>query len=219
MPVPVCLFRRKDRSCAHSFRTEHQAGRSPSVKGFGRRPRGGRLCGFWGRRSKASQGGNRGEEGRCLVGRALWRFVGRQQIARVAAQAGDGQFCRRERPRRACSVVSMWGFGVGAALKVDLRVWRGQRCRVPAGGWKRKRSALRGGMGCGGHEVSILIWVGDGERAGRMASKVSTIIIRPPQHGQRRAGATSSTSPPASARERWGVPSDAASAWRTRSVF
>src|SRR5580704_3043545 len=28
MPVPVCLFRRKDRSCAHSFRTEHQAGRS-----------------------------------------------------------------------------------------------------------------------------------------------------------------------------------------------
>ena len=30
MPVPVCLFRRKDRSCAHSFRTEHQAGRSPS---------------------------------------------------------------------------------------------------------------------------------------------------------------------------------------------
>jgi hypothetical protein len=30
MPVPVCLFRRKDRSCAHSFRTEHQAERSPS---------------------------------------------------------------------------------------------------------------------------------------------------------------------------------------------
>jgi len=30
MPVPVCLFRRKDRSCAHSFRAEHQAGRSPS---------------------------------------------------------------------------------------------------------------------------------------------------------------------------------------------
>jgi hypothetical protein len=67
------------------------------VKGFGRRPVEGRLCGFWGRRSKASQGGNRGEEGRCLVGRDLWRFVGRQQIARVAAQAGDGQSSRRER--------------------------------------------------------------------------------------------------------------------------
>jgi hypothetical protein len=34
--------------------------------------------------------------------------------------------------------------------------------------------------------VSILIGVGDGERAGRTPSKVSTMIIRPPQQGQRR---------------------------------
>src|SRR5271165_1836852 len=34
-----------------------------SVKGFGRRPLGGRSCAVWGRRSKASQGGNRGQEG------------------------------------------------------------------------------------------------------------------------------------------------------------
>ena len=34
-------------------------------------------------------------------------------------------------------------------------------------------------------EVSILIRVGDGERAGRAPSKVSTMIIRPPQQGQR----------------------------------
>ena len=38
MPVPVCLFRRKDRSCAHSFRTKHQAGTSPSGR-TGRVPR------------------------------------------------------------------------------------------------------------------------------------------------------------------------------------
>ena len=166
----------------------------PSYEGFGRRPRGGRLCGFWGRRSKASQGGNRGEEGRCLVGRALWRFVGRQQIARVAAQAGDGQSCRRERRRRACSVVSMWGFGVGAALKADLRVWRGQRSCGPARGWKRKRSGLRGGMRGDGHEVSILIRFSDGDRPGRAPWNVSMMIIRPPQHGHRRAGNGASAS-------------------------
>jgi hypothetical protein len=34
-------------------------------EGFGRRPLAGGLCGRRGRRSKASQGGNRGEEGRC----------------------------------------------------------------------------------------------------------------------------------------------------------
>ena len=41
---------------------------------FGRRPLAGRSCVVRGRRSKASQGGNRGQEGRGLVGRDLWRF-------------------------------------------------------------------------------------------------------------------------------------------------
>ena len=133
--------------------------------------------------------------GRALFGgRGLWRFVGRQQIARVAAQAGDGQSCRRERRRRACSVVSMWGFGVGAALKADLRVWRGQRSCGPARGWKRKRSGLRGGMRGDGHEVSILIRFSDGDRPGRAPSNVSMMIIRPPQHGHRRAGNGASAS-------------------------
>src|SRR5208337_1847058 len=36
------------------------------VKGFGRRPVARRWCEARGRRSKASQGGNRGEEGRCV---------------------------------------------------------------------------------------------------------------------------------------------------------
>ena len=70
------------------------------------------------------------------------------------------------------------------------------------------------------HEVSILIRVGDGERAGGAPSKVSTMIIRPPQRGQRRPGEGpsvlgSSKSHSVSAGERSG----AASAWRTRSML
>jgi len=64
------------------------------------------------------------------------------------------------------------------------------------------------------HEVSILIRLGDGERAGRAPSKVSTTIIRPPQQGHRRAGEGVSASPSASAHGRSG----AASAWRARDV-
>jgi hypothetical protein len=45
---------------------------------------------------------------------------------------------------------------------------------------------LRGGKdGAIAHEVSILIRLGDGERAGRTPSKVSMTIIRPPQQGHR----------------------------------
>jgi hypothetical protein len=36
--------------------------------------------------------------------------------------------------------------------------------------------------------VSILIRIGDGERVGRGPSNISMLIIRPPQHGHRRAG-------------------------------
>jgi hypothetical protein len=42
---------------------------------------------------------------------------------------------------------------------------------------------LWGGKRGDGHEVSILIRLGDGERAGRAPSKVSTMIIRPPAIG------------------------------------
>ena len=49
---------------------------------------------------------------------------------------------------------------------------------------------MRGGMRGDGHELSILIRLGDGERQGRGPSNVSTMIIRPPQQGQRRAGET-----------------------------
>ena len=52
-----------------------------------------------------------------------------------------------------------------------------------------------------GHEVSILIRLGEAMRAGRAPSNVSTMIIRPPQHGQRRGGERSSVRLSASARE------------------
>ena len=77
---------------------------------------------------------------------------------------------------------------------------------------------MRGGMRGDGHELSILIRLGDGERQGRGPSNVSTMIIRPPQQGQRRAGEMSSAGLSAS-REGWGAFSTAASAWRTRSIL
>ena len=70
--------------------------------------------------------------------------------------------------------------------------WRGHRCPAPARGRGRRGTALQGGMLGDGHEVSILIRLADEGRAGRAPSKVSTMIIRPPQQGQRRAGETSS---------------------------
>ena len=77
---------------------------------------------------------------------------------------------------------------------------------------------MRGGMRGDGHELSILIRLGDGERQGRGPSNVSTMIIRPPQQGQRRAGETSSARLSAS-REGWGAFSAAASSCRARSML
>ena len=100
----------------------------------------------------------------------------------------------------------------------DLATSRGRRARVPARGWRRRRSTVRGGMRGDGHELSILIRLGDGERQGRAPSNVSTMIIRPPQQGQRRAGETSSARLSAS-REGWGAFSAAASNCRARSML
>jgi len=69
------------------------------------------------------------------------------------------------------------------------------------------------------HEVSILIRLGDGERAGRGPSNVSTMIIWPPEHGHRRADEGASVSLSASACTLSGETLGAASAWRARSMF
>ena len=60
---------------------------------------------------------------------------------------------------------------------------------------------MRGGRRDGGHEVSILIRVSDGERSGCVPSKVSTMIILPPQQAHGREGEDVSSR---SARERSG---------------
>ena len=70
-----------------------------------------------------------------------------------------------------------------------------------------------------GHEVSILIGLGGGDRAGRGPSKVSTTIIRPPQHGHRRKDEVGSASPSGSAGALSGETLDGASSWRTRSML
>jgi len=84
-------------------------------------------------------------------------------------------------------MAAMRGSDALASVGRGLATSRGDDGRVPArGGWRRRRSTVRGGMRVDGHELSILIRLGDGERQGRGPSNVSTIIIRPPQHGQRR---------------------------------
>jgi len=70
-------------------------------------------------------------------------------------------------------------------------------------------------MGGEGHELSILIRLGDEGRLGRSPSNVSTMIIRPLQHGHRCAGESISVSLSASA----GGRSGAASNWRTRPML
>jgi hypothetical protein len=102
-----------------------------------------------------------------LAGRELWGFWGRGGIAHLAAGVEGGRCYRQERTRRAFSGARMRAAGVGAAAGERLRRSRGHRVRAPACGWRRKRSALRGGKRGDCHEESILIGVGDGERAGR----------------------------------------------------
>ena len=67
----------------------------------------------------------------------------------------------------------------------------GHRLPAPARGWRRGETALRGGERGDGHEVSILIGIGDGERAGRApcvneASALKTRPHDPHRHHARR---------------------------------
>src|SRR5271156_3995445 len=133
-------------------------------------------------------------------------------MARVGAQGGEAQSGERNRRIAASSVESACGFGVDAAIKEDFRRGRGQRCRGPARGWERERLGLRSGKRRDHHEESILIRFGEG--AGRGPSKVSTMIIGPPQHGHRCAGEGGSVSLLALAGALWGEILGAAGAWR-----
>jgi hypothetical protein len=118
-----------------------------------------------------------------LARRDLWGFWGRGQSAGRASEGGGAHCSGRERRGRAFSRSRMRAAGVSAAPGESLRRSYGHRLPGLARGWRRGGTALRGGKRGDGHEVSTLIRVGDGERAGRAPWNVSTMIIRPPQHG------------------------------------
>jgi hypothetical protein len=129
--------------------------RGPSYEGFGRRPLTGRSCGFRGRRSKASQGGNRGEVGAGSAGPTYGDFgLADEALARLRALAagrvrggsgGDEVFCagfcarrtqarRLERDWRACEDVGFVlrraaGGGKERRCAADGRATSIMRCR------------------------------------------------------------------------------------------
>ena len=157
----------------------------------------------------------RAGRGAVLAWRELWGFAGGGRLACDAAVAGGAQSWRRNRRRRTCSVARMRRPGAGAAVEGALATSCGRRLPAPGRGWRRRETALRGRKRSDDHEVSILIWFGCGDRAGRAPSNVSMMIIRPPQHGHRCAGEGVSVSRSASAGRGLG----AASNWRTRSML
>ena len=169
-----------------------------SAKGFGRRPFA--TVGLGPGPAFESLPRRKPRGGRGTVWRArLWGFEDRGRLASEALAAGGAWCLRRKRRRWPFSMARMRGSEALASVAGGLATLRGRRAHVPARGWRRRRSTLRGGMRGDGHEVSILIRLGDGDRAGRRPSNVSTMIIRPPQQGHRRAGETSSASLSASA--------------------
>src|SRR5208337_616890 len=66
--------------------------------------------------------------------------------------------------RRLFSMATMGGSEAFASVEGGLATSRGHCARVPARGWRRRRSTVRGGMRGAGHEESILIRLGDGDR-------------------------------------------------------
>ena len=158
-------------------------------EGFGRRPLAGRSCGVRGRRSKASQGGNRGEEGGCLAGATY----GDLRIAEERGRVARGPVARGVRRREATDGERVRSRGCagwrGRGAWRGLATWRGRRASCSGARLEAKSERrCEAGSAATDHEVSILIRLGDGDRAGRAPSNVSTMIIRPPQQGQRRAG-------------------------------
>ena len=188
------------------------------MKGFGRRPiaRVGRAPGP----ALESLPRRKPRGGRGTVWRArLWGFEDRGGVTSEASAIGDARCFQRKRGWLGFSIATMRGSEALASVAGGLATSRGRRARVPARGRRPRRSTVRGGMRGDGHELSILIRLGDGERQGRDPSNVSTMIIRPPQQGQRRAGETSSAWASAWAHGRWGAARAAASNCRARSML
>ena len=188
------------------------------MKGFGRRPFA--TVGLRPGPALESLPRRKPRGGRGTVWRArLWGFEDRGRLTSEASAIGDARCFQRKRRWLGFPMATMGGSEALASVAGGLATSRGRRARVPARGRRRSRSTVRGGILGAGHEESILIRVGDGERQGRGPSNVSTMIIRPPQQGQRRAGETSSAWLSASAHGRWGAARAAASNCRARSML
>src|SRR5271157_5799283 len=191
---------------------------SAQVKGFGRRPFA--TLGLRPGPALESLPRRKPRGGRGTVWRArLWGFEDRGRLTSKASAIGDARCFQRKRRWLGFSMATMRGSEALASVAGGLATSDGRRARVPARGWRRRRSTVRGGMRGDGHEESILIRVGDGERAGRALSNVSTMIIRPPQQGHRRAGEGGSASLSVSAGDGLPWQLGATSAWRARSMF
>ena len=122
----------------------------------------------------------------------LWGFVSDGWPSSEASATGRGGCFRLRRRRWSWLMAAMRSRERFTLVDGGLRGSCGHHVHVAASGRRRKRSTLGGGMRGAGHDVSILIRIGEGDRAGRGPSNVSTTIIRPPQHWQRRANETSS---------------------------
>ena len=105
-----------------------------------------------GRRSKASQGGNCGKQGRWFAS-GLWGFEDRGRLASEASTTGGALCSRRKGRRLAVSMATMRGSEASASVAGGLATMRGSRAHVPARGRRRKRSTVRGGMRGDGHEL------------------------------------------------------------------
>jgi hypothetical protein len=166
------------------------------VKGFGRRPLARLGKARRGRRSKASQGGNRVGEGRWRRLHDLWGFEnGGRSAANGCSKVWPG-VCRVSKSNGLSVVTGRIGFGLCLSPRRGCHgpVEQG-RCSL-AIGQRGEQTAVR----CDrrrdpDHEVSILIRLGKGPAR----PKVSTTIMRPPQHGHRRRGSGGSASPGSSA--------------------
>ena len=123
--------------------------KSALVKGFGRRPLR-RLGVRRGRRSKASQGGNRGEVETVWRAR-LWGFADRGRLASEASAIGDARCFQQKRRWSGFSMATMRGSEALASVAGGLRPRAGVALvfRAAGGGGDRRCAA-----GCGATVMS-----------------------------------------------------------------
>src|SRR5208337_25072 len=94
--------------------------------------------------------------GRGTVWRArLWGIEGRGRLASEASAIGGAWRLRRKRRRWPFSMATMGRSEALASVARGRATSDGRCARVPARGWRRRRSTVRGGMRGDGHELSI----------------------------------------------------------------